>query len=96
MSRKRGCVFQREDSGVWWIKYSRHGKPFRESTGFDISTGNAKQDKRNRDKAEQKLTERLAEITTGTFTGPRIERFRVDVLLLEEASQIRPDFSLDP
>jgi integrase len=80
MSRKRGCVFQREDSGVWWIKYSRHGKPFRESTGFDVSTGNAKQDKRNRDKAEQKLTERLAEITTGTFTGPRIERFRVDEL----------------
>ncbi len=80
MSRKRGCVFQREDSGVWWIKYSRHGKPFRESTGFEVSTGNAKRDKRNRDKAEQKLTERLAEITTGTFMGLRIERVRVDVL----------------
>src|SRR5262249_54811851 len=80
MSRKRGCVYQREDSGVWWIKYSRHGKPFRESMGFVISTGNVKLDKRNKDKANQKLEERLAEITTGTFAGPRIQRYRVDEL----------------
>ncbi len=80
MSRKRGCVYEREDSGVWWIKYSHHGKPFRESTGFEVLTGNARQDKRNLEKAEKKLGERLAEITTGTFTGPQIERVRVDLL----------------
>jgi hypothetical protein len=27
-----GSVFQRPDSDVWWIKYSRNGKPYREST----------------------------------------------------------------
>jgi integrase len=80
MSRKRGCIYGRADSGVWWIKYSRHGKPFRESTGFEVSTGDLKEDKRNREKAERKLEQRLAEITTGTFTGLRIERVRVDEL----------------
>jgi integrase len=89
MSRKRGCVFQRGDSGVWWIKYSRHGKPFRESTGFEIATGNAKQDKKNKDKAEDKLAERLAEIVTGTFTGPRIERVRLDDLADEFLREYR-------
>lgn len=80
MSRKRGCIYNRADSGVWWIKYSRHGKPFRESTGFEVSIGDPKEDKRNREKAEKRLEQRLAEITTGTFTGPRIERVRVDEL----------------
>lgn len=80
LSRKRGSVYERPDSAVWWIKCSRHGKPFRESTGFEVSTGNAKQDKRNLEKAEKKLEERLAEITTGTFTGPQIERVRIDEL----------------
>jgi integrase len=89
MSRKRGCIFQRKDSGAWWIKYSRHGKPFRESTGFLISTGNAKEDKKNRDKAEKKLDERLAEITTGTFTGPKIERIKVDELAEEFLREYR-------
>jgi integrase len=64
-----GCIYQRPDSPVWWIKYSRYGKPYRESTG----TANKKT-------ATHKLKNRLAEITTGTFAGPQAERVRVEEL----------------
>lgn len=64
-----GSVFQRPDSDVWWIKYSRNGKPYRESTKTT--------DKR---KADKQLKVRLAEITSGTFLGPLIERVRIEDL----------------
>ena len=64
-----GSVFQRPDSDVWWIKYSRNGKPFRESAKTT--------DKR---KAEALLKVRLAAITSGTFAGLRIERVRIEDL----------------
>lgn len=64
-----GSVFQRPDSDVWWIKYSRNGKPFRESAKTT--------DKR---KAEALLKVRLAAITSGTFAGPQIERVRIEDL----------------
>jgi hypothetical protein len=64
-----GSIFQRPDSDVWWIKYSRNGKPFRESTKTT-----------NRRKAEAYLKIRLAEITSGTFSGPEIERVRIEDL----------------
>jgi hypothetical protein len=54
---------------VWWIKYSRNGKPFRESAKTT--------DKR---KAEALLKVRLAAITSGTFAGLRIERVRIEDL----------------
>ena len=64
-----GCIFMRPDSNKWWIKYSRNGKPYRESTN---ST--------NRRKAEKMLKLRLAEIATDTFVGPHTERVRVEDL----------------
>jgi hypothetical protein len=64
-----GCVYQRPDSPVWWVKYSRYGKPYRESAKTD-----------NRRKAETYLKNRLAEIATGTFVGPQAERVRVEEL----------------
>jgi integrase len=64
-----GSVFQRPDSDVWWIKYSRNGKPFRESAKTT-----------NKRKAEALLKLRLAEITSGTFSGPQIERVRIEDL----------------
>lgn len=64
-----GCLYQRPDSDVWWIKYSRYGKPYRESAKTT--------DKR---KAEKVLKTRLAEIETGTFVGPKAERIRVQEL----------------
>ena len=64
-----GCVYQRPDSPVWWIKYSRNGKPYRESAKTT-----------NQRKAENVLKTRLAEIATGTFIGPQAERVRVEDL----------------
>ncbi|MDT8067193.1 MAG: tyrosine-type recombinase/integrase [Terriglobia bacterium] len=71
MRKKKGegCIYQRPDSPVLWMKYSRNGKTFRESTKTD-----------DPDKAGKMLKRRLAEIMTGTFVGPKTERIRVDEL----------------
>jgi len=67
----KGSIYKREGSPVWWIKYHRHGRPFRESTGTN--------DYR---KAAQRLNARLAEIHQGNFMGPQLERTKVDELAL--------------
>ena len=54
--RPKGCIYQRPDSSVWWIKYSLNGKSFRESTHSE-----------NRRKAVKLLDRRLGEIGTGAF-----------------------------
>jgi integrase len=64
-----GSIYQRKGSPVWWIKYHRHGRPFRESTHTTDSR-----------KAENMLKTRLAEINQGTFMGPQLERTKVDEL----------------
>ena len=64
-----GSIYQRPDSAVYWLKYSRHGKPYRESSHTT--------DKR---KAERMLKVRLSEITTGTFIGPQAEKIKVSEL----------------
>jgi integrase len=64
--RGTGSLYQRNGSEIWWIKYHRNGKPFRESTQTT--------DKR---RATRILAQRLAEINTGTFVGPRSERITV-------------------
>src|SRR5690349_11316550 len=71
MSRPKGtgCVYQRAGTSVWWIKYSRNGKSFSESSRTA-----------DRRKAERILKHRLAEIQTGTFIGPEIERTRLEDL----------------
>jgi integrase len=61
-----GCVYRRAGTTAWWIKYSRNGKAFCESSHTP--------DKR---KAERMLKQRLAEIQTGTFIGPDAERIRL-------------------
>ncbi len=63
-------MYKRADSPVWWIKYSRNGKAFRESTKTT-----------DRRKAEKILRHRLAEISIGSFIGPQAERIRVDELV---------------
>jgi integrase len=74
MRRKKGegCIYQRPDSPVYWMKYSRNGKCFRESTKTA-----------NEEKAGKMLKKRLAEILTGTFVGPQTERVRVEELAVE-------------
>jgi integrase len=68
-ARGTGSIYQQKGSAVWWIKYHRNGKAYREST----HTADEKQ-------AGQVLKKRLAEITTDTFVGPRTERIRVEEL----------------
>jgi hypothetical protein len=71
MRRRKGTgsVYRRSGSPVWWIKYHRHGRAFREST----RTTDCR-------KAERMLSTRLAEINQGTFMGPQLERTKVDEL----------------
>jgi integrase len=71
MSRPRGTgsLYQQKDSAVWWIKYDRNGRSFRESTRTT--------DKR---KASRFLAHRLAEINTGSFVGPVHERITLGKL----------------
>ena len=64
-----GSIYQRPDSGVFWMKYSRYGKAYRESTRTTDKT-----------KAQKMLKTRLAEITTGQFVGPKAERIKVEEL----------------
>lgn len=57
------------ESQVWWIKYYRNGKPFRESSGSKRKTD-----------AERKLKSREGEVAEGRFQGLRIERILFDEL----------------
>jgi len=65
--RPKGCIYQRPDSSVWWIKYSLNGKSFRESTHSE-----------NKRKAVKLLDKRLGEIGTGAFIGPEVEKVTVN------------------
>jgi len=67
--RGTGSIYRQKGSAVWWIKYHRNGKPFRESSH---ST--------DEKKAGDLLKKRLAEIMTNTFIGPKVERIKVDEL----------------
>jgi len=67
--RGTGSIYLQKGSSIWWIKYYRNGKPYRESTHSQ-----------DEGKAKQFLKQRLAEITTGNFVGPRAERIRVEEL----------------
>jgi integrase len=71
MSRTRGSggLFRQKTSSIWWIKYYKDGKPHRESTGTS-----------NKTKAGRKLEKRLAEINTGTFVEPEIDRITIENL----------------
>jgi len=64
-----GSIYQRPDSAVFWLKYSKNSKPYRESSQTA-----------DRRKAERMLKVRLSEITSGTFVGPQAERIKVDEL----------------
>lgn len=57
------------ESEVWWIKYYRNGKSFRESSGSKKKTD-----------AERKLKSREGEVVEGRFQGLRVERITFDEL----------------
>lgn len=51
---------------MWWVKYYRNGKSYRETTHTT-----------DRATAKKFLSKRLAEISTGTFTGLEVERITI-------------------
>ena len=65
----KGSLYKREGSPMWWIKYYRHGRAFRESTKTT-----------DENKAGKILNKRLAEIAEGNFMGPQLERTKIDEL----------------
>lgn len=68
-TRGSGSLFRQKTSRVWWVKYYRSGRYFRESTGTP-----------DRAKAKKFLSKRLAEIATGTFNGLEVERITITEL----------------
>jgi integrase len=64
--RGTGRIFQKRGCARFTIQYYRNGKLIREATGSS-----------DRKVAEQKLRQRLAQIATGTFAGPHVERVKV-------------------
>jgi integrase len=67
--RGTGSIYLQKGSAVWWVKYYRNGKPYRESTH-----------KTNEKEAQDFLKQRMGEIVTGNFYGPKSERVRIDEL----------------
>jgi integrase len=65
-TRGSGSIYKQKGSASYWVKYYRHGKPFRESTKTT-----------NKQEAREFLKQRLAEIATGNFYGPVVERITV-------------------
>jgi integrase len=62
--RGDGSVFQR--GNVWWIKYYRNGKAYRESSESNKETD-----------ARKLLRKRLGEIVVGRFIGPEAEKITI-------------------
>jgi integrase len=67
MRAKFGSIYRR--GLIWWVKYSRNGRIFRESAHTE-----------NRAEAERLLKRRLGDIVTGRFAGLGPERLRMENL----------------
>jgi hypothetical protein len=78
MKRKKGdgSVFQR--GAVWWVKYYRNGKPYRETSGSDKES-----------EARKLLKKRLGEIALGRFVGPDAERVTIRELAVQYLNDYR-------
>ncbi len=71
MARPRGSgsLYKQPHSAVWWCSYYKGGKQYRESTK-----------ETDPQKAGDFLRNRLGEIVTGRFYGPKTERIKVEEL----------------
>jgi integrase len=89
MANKRGfgSVYQQKKRGLdgklavlptWWIKYSKSGQIFRESSGSH-----------DRREAEKLLKKRLGDVVTGRFGGLKPERIRFSELVAEVIEDYR-------
>jgi integrase len=79
-TRGSGSIYQQTGSAVYWVKYYRNGKAFRESTRTT-----------NKQEASDFLKRRLGEIATGNFHGPLTER----VTMAELADDLLRDYRIN-
>ena len=75
MARGDGRVYRRGNR--WWIEYWHRGKQIRESAGSSEA------------EAGDVLRDRLAEIRTGTYSGPQAERLTVGEIVEEYLRDLR-------
>ena len=68
--RGTGSIYLQKGSAVWWVKYYRNGKPYREST----HTTNQKQ-------AQHFLKQRMGEIATGISYNAGVVKYFFSTLL---------------
>ena len=73
-----GCVYRRKNSKKYWIKYSRNGKAFHESSGSEIKAV-----------AEQLLKRREGEIAQGKPPGVIFDRVTFDELAEDYLTEFR-------
>lgn len=73
---RTGSIYPR--GGVYWIKFYRHGKPFRESSHSD-----------SYEEAERLLKRRQGEVVTGRFAGLGPERTRMSELFADVLEDYR-------
>ena len=79
-TRGSGSIYKQKGSAVYWVKYYRNGKSFRESTRTT-----------NKQEANDFLKQRLGEIATGNFYGPLAER----VTIAELAEDFLRDYRIN-
>ena len=73
-----GCVYRRKNSKNWWIKYSRNGKPYSESSHSAIKAV-----------AEGLLKRRDGEIAQGRLPGVVFNRVTFDELAEDYLTEFR-------
>jgi len=73
-----GCVYRRKDSNNYWIKYSKNGKAYCESSGSNLKTV-----------AEKLLKRREGEISQGRQPGVVFDRIAFDELANDYLSDFR-------
>ena len=64
MKKGNGSVFKR--GAIWWVKYYRNGKPYRETSGSEKEAD-----------ARKLLNKRHGDIALGRFVGPDAERVTI-------------------
>jgi hypothetical protein len=79
-TRGSGSIYKQKNSAVYWVKYYRNGKAYRESTRTT-----------NKQEAKDFLKQRLGEIATGNFYGPITER----VTIAELADDFLRDYRIN-
>src|SRR5262249_36499732 len=75
-----GSVYRRKKSKFWWVKYSRNGRPYRETSGSTKESD-----------ARRLLRLREGDVERGVAVTPRVGRISVD----EAAADLVNDYRVN-